>query len=160
MSFTGTGPDASRPFDATRDGFVMGEGAAALVLEDSQHAIARGANIICELRGYAATCDASHITASDEQGSGGFRAMQQALMDAGLSHFHVDHINAHATSTPRGDAAEAAAIARLLQLSDKAKSRDVSVTSVKGAIGHLLGAAGSNAFALRICFHDRRINLH
>jgi 3-oxoacyl-[acyl-carrier-protein] synthase II len=99
-------------------------------------------------RGYAATCDASHITASDEQGSGGFRAMQQALMDAGLSHAHVDHVNAHATSTPRGDAAEAAAIARLLQLCEGGEARDVSVTSVKGAIGHLLGAAGLSAVAL------------
>ena len=137
--------DACRPFDVSRDGFVMGEGAAALVLEDAQHAMDRGADIICEIRGYAATCDAHHITASDDEGSGGFRAMQQALADAGLSYAHVDHINAHATSTPRGDAAEAAAIARLLRLSDRRAGCDVSVTSVKGAVGHLLGAACENA---------------
>lgn len=121
----------------------MGEGAAALVLEDAQHAVDRGAKIICEIRGYAATCDATHVTASDEEGSGGLRAMRQALGDAGLSAEHVDHINAHATSTPRGDAAEAAAIERLLQLSGLPMSRDVSVTSVKGALGHLLAAAGA-----------------
>lgn len=92
---------------------------------------------------YAATCDAGHITASDAAGGGGLRAMQLALADAGLSHQHVDHINAHATSTPRGDEAEATAIARLLHLSDETLSRDVSVTSVKGSIGHLLGAAGA-----------------
>ena len=138
-----TASDASRPFDASRDGFVMGEGAAALVLEDAQHAVDRGAKIICEIRGYAATCDATHITASDEEGSGGLRAMRLALGDAGLSAEHVDHINAHATSTPRGDAAEAAAIERLLQLSGLPMSRDVSVTSVKGALGHLLAAAGA-----------------
>ena len=101
-------------------------------------------------RGYAATCDQHHITASDDEGSGGLRAMQQALADAGVSYAHVDHINAHATSTPRGDAAEAAAIARLLRLSDRHAGCDVSVTSVKGAVGHLLGAAGENASG-RVC---------
>ena len=140
---TGAGADASRPFDVSRDGFVMGEGAAAVVLEEAGHAMARGANIVCEVRGYGATCDGSHITASDDEGGGGLRAMQQALWDAGLTHAHVDHVNAHATSTPRGDAAEAAAIARLLQLHDGHASRDVSVTSIKGALGHLLAAAGA-----------------
>jgi hypothetical protein len=149
---TRTGTDASRPFDVSRDGFVMGEGAAALVLEEAQHAIERGADIICEIRGYAATCDATHITASDEEGSGGLRAMQQALGDAGLSAEHVDHINAHATSTPRGDAAEAAALNRLLQLSGLPMQRDVSVTSVKGALGHLLAAAGLKPFSPTLQF--------
>jgi 3-oxoacyl-[acyl-carrier-protein] synthase II len=97
-------------------------------------------DVLCR---YAATCDAGHITASDAAGGGGLRAMQLALADAGLCHQHVDHINAHATSTPRGDDAEATAIARLLHLGDGTWSRDVSVTSVKGSIGHLLGAAGA-----------------
>jgi 3-oxoacyl-[acyl-carrier-protein] synthase II len=150
---TRTGTDASRPFDVSRDGFVMGEGAAALVLEEAQHAIDRGVHIICEIRGYAATCDATHITASDEEGSGGLRAMQQALGDAGLTAEHVDHINAHATSTPRGDAAEAAAIARLLKLYSVQTPRDVSVTSVKGALGHLLAAAGLKALLVLTAFY-------
>jgi 3-oxoacyl-[acyl-carrier-protein] synthase II len=130
---------ASRPFDRGRDGFVVAEGAAMLVLEELSHAESRGANVLAELCGYAATADASHITLPAPGGAGALRAARKALQKAGIDTSEVDLINAHATSTPEGDPAELEAIRSLM--GDRAGS--VSVTATKGAIGHTLGAAGA-----------------
>jgi 3-oxoacyl-[acyl-carrier-protein] synthase II len=128
---------ASRPFDDDRDGFVMGEGAAFVVLEPYDGAAARGARIHGEVLGYGLTCDAYHITAPIEDGSGAVAAMEMALADAGVDAGAVGHVNAHGTSTPHNDAAEAVAIAKVFG------PGAVPVTSTKGVTGHLIGAAGA-----------------
>ncbi len=129
---------ASRPFDIHRDGFVMGEGAGILVIESYDHAMARGATPIAELVGYGTTSDAYHITSSPEDGSGAARAMTLALNQAGLAPLAIDHINAHATSTPVGDAGELAAIKRVFG----AQNASPAISATKSSTGHLLGAAG------------------
>jgi 3-oxoacyl-[acyl-carrier-protein] synthase II len=130
---------ASRPWDKDRDGFVLGEGAGAVVLEEYEHAKARGAKIYCELVGYGVSADAHHMTAPPEDGDGGYRAMRNALKDANLESSAIDYINAHGTSTPLGDLAETLAIKRLLG----ARAAKVAVNSTKSMTGHLLGAAGA-----------------
>jgi 3-oxoacyl-[acyl-carrier-protein] synthase II len=133
---------ASRPFDATRDGFVMGEGAGVVILEDLEHALTRGARIYGEIVGYRATGDAYHLTGQLPEHEGLQRAMRGALADAGMRPSDVDYVNAHGTSTPLNDSNEAKAIA--LVLGDAAA--DVSVSSTKSMTGHMLGAAGSVEF--------------
>jgi beta-ketoacyl-acyl-carrier-protein synthase II len=130
---------ASRPFDVGRDGFVMGEGAAVLVLERADHATARGAKVLGRVAGYGASADAHHATAPPADGAGAQLAIQRALLDAGLTADDIGHVNAHGTSTPMNDAAETAALTAVL--GDHLGS--VPVTSTKGVTGHLLGAAGA-----------------
>jgi 3-oxoacyl-[acyl-carrier-protein] synthase II len=127
----------SRPFDVARDGFVMGEGAGILVLEEWQHALDRGATILAEVVGAASTADAHHITAPDPSGSGARRCMELALLDAGLTPGEVSHINAHGTSTPLNDLAESVAVHQVFG------DRPLPVTSIKGHLGHSLAAAGA-----------------
>ena len=130
---------ASRPFDLNRDGFIMGEGSAILVIESQEHALARGAHIYCELAGYAATCDAYHITSPDPDGKGLSLSMTRALSDARLRPEDIDYINAHGTSTPYNDKFETIAIKKVF--GDHAHK--VHISSTKSMTGHLLGAAGS-----------------
>jgi 3-oxoacyl-[acyl-carrier-protein] synthase II len=130
---------ASRPFDATRDGFVLSEGCALLLLEDLEHALARGARILAEVAGYGSSSDAYHITQPVAGGEGALRAMRLALKHAGLAPDDVDYINAHGTSTPPGDIAETQAIKSLLGQ----RAYQVPVSSSKSQLGHLIGAAGS-----------------
>jgi len=138
-NFNDTPEKGSRPYDKDRDGFVMGEGAGALVLEEYEHAKARGAKIYAEVVGYGLAGDAYHITSPADDGDGGFRAMQAAIGHAGIDPSDIDYINAHGTSTPVGDEIELGAVERLLgQAAGK-----TAMSSTKSAIGHLLGAAGA-----------------
>ncbi len=137
--FNETPEKASRPYDKDRDGFVMGEGAGIVVLEEYEHAKARGAKIYAEVTGYGLTGDAYHITSPAPDGNGGFRAMEMALKRSGLGVGDIDYINAHGTSTPVGDEIELGAVQRLFGNSIET----MSMSSTKSSIGHLLGAAGA-----------------
>ena len=159
-AFNDNPEQASRPFDAQRDGFVLGEGAGMLVIEALDHALARGAQPLAELVGYGTSADAYHITSGPEDGDGAARSMQAALAQAGLTAQDVQHLNAHATSTGVGDRGELAAIRRVF-----GAGAPVAISSTKSATGHLLGAAGAVAaifttLALRDQVVPGTLNLH
>lgn len=137
-------PSSCRPFDRNRNGFVVAEGAGVCVLEELEHAKARGARVYAEVKGYGLSGDAYHMTAPREDGRGAFLAMERALKKAQIKPSSVDYINAHATGTRIGDVAEAAAIRRLMLGEDGLSlESQVTVSSTKGSLGHLLGAAGA-----------------
>jgi 3-oxoacyl-[acyl-carrier-protein] synthase II len=137
---------SSRPFDKTRDGFVLAEGAGILVVESEEHAIARGATILGELAGYGATSDAFHITQPDENGEGAARAMRKALAEAGLDSDDIDYVNAHGTSTPMNDKLETLALKRVFG----EYAYELPISSTKSMTGHSLGAAGAIEAAICI----------
>lgn len=144
---------ASRPYDVDRDGFVLGEGAAALVLETKEHALARGARIYAEIAGGSVTSDSYHITAPDPEGSGAARAVMLALQQAGVTPDQVNHINAHATSTPVGDVAEYQALERVFG----DRIREIPVSATKSATGHLLGGTGALEAVFTVLAVNERI---
>ncbi len=151
---------ACRPFDKNRNGFVMGEGAGILVIEEYEHAVKRGANILAELVGYGCTCDAYHITAPDPEGEAGIKCLKMALEDAGITPDEVDYINAHGTSTPLNDPLESRGFKKVFGEHIK----DIAVSSTKSMTGHLLGAAGgieaiATIMAIKDSFLPPTINL-
>lgn len=147
LSLRNDAPDSSRPFDKDRDGFVMGEGAGVVVIEELEHALKRGATIYCELSGYGTTADAYHLTAPHPEGLGAMKCMQMALRHAKLNPTDIHYVNAHATSTPVGDVCETKAIKRTF--GDWATG-GMLVSSTKSMTGHLLGAAGGVELAAPI----------